>query len=248
MPKRGSDGFTPASLGALAALMGVYVFVFIRWNHLIDWALGMDWLLAVIWITMTGLLVWNVDPKRDLPLVLVAACGGLVIEWWGTNTRLWEYFTRERPPPWIIPAWPVAAVAVDRLALMLDARLPSLPKGVLAAAYWTMVPAFVVGMGAFLWPSVHETSSKVVLALMVGVTLTPGALRRDVVLFFAGAGLGVFLEYWGTSRACWTYYTAQVPPPVAVVAHGFASLAFARGVALAGWATGLAPAAPQAAS
>ena len=40
--------------------------------------------------------------------------------------------------------------------------------------------------------------------------------------------LGIFLEYWGTIRECWTYYTGQVPPPAAVVAHGFAALAFAR--------------------
>ena len=48
------------------------------------------------------------------------------------------------------------------------------------------------------------------------------------MLFLAGTSVGVFLEYWGTCRQCWTYYTHQVPPPIAVVAHGFAALAFNR--------------------
>ena len=42
----------------------------------------------------------------------------------------------------------------------------------------------------------------------------------------------VFLEYWGTSRGCWTYYTGETPPLIAAIAHGFASVAFARGAAV----------------
>jgi len=44
----------------------------------------------------------------------------------------------------------------------------------------------------------------------------------------AGAGLGYFLELWGTTRQRWTYYTAQTPPFFAVVAHGMAAVAFWR--------------------
>ncbi len=67
---------------------------------------------------------------------------------------------------------------------------------------------------------------------MIGVWLWRPRPDRDLVLFVAGAGMGVFLEYWGTSRKCWTYWTAEIPPPVAVFAHGFASIAFSRAVTL----------------
>jgi hypothetical protein len=67
-----------------------------------------------------------------------------------------------------------------------------------------------------------------VFFLMIALALYSTLPRRDVLVFFSGAGLGIFLEYWGTSRLCWIYYTEQVPPPIAVLAHGFAALAFAR--------------------
>ena len=44
----------------------------------------------------------------------------------------------------------------------------------------------------------------------------------------AGMVLGYFLEYWGTSRACWTYYTRETPPFLTVMAHGYGQVLFAR--------------------
>ena len=49
--------------------------------------------------------------------------------------------------------------------------------------------------------------------------------------FVAGTALGYFLERWGTTRECWTYYTRELPPVFAVLAHGMAAVAF--------WRTGL---------
>jgi hypothetical protein len=49
-----------------------------------------------------------------------------------------------------------------------------------------------------------------------------------VLIFAAGAGLGYFLERWGTTRECWMYYTHQTPPLFAVLAHGLAAVAFWR--------------------
>ena len=40
--------------------------------------------------------------------------------------------------------------------------------------------------------------------------------------------MGYFLELWGTTRECWTYYTFQKPPLFAVLAHGMAAVAFWR--------------------
>jgi hypothetical protein len=155
--------------------------------------------------------------------------GGLLIEAWGTLTEIWSYYTAERPPLWIIPAWPVAALTIDRLAALVD---PVLPRRGARALWWLLLPPFVVYMTWFAWPTAAMPATQVAVAGMLVVLALPSDAREDVALFVAGAGLGWFLEYWGTSRWCWRYYTHEVPPLAAVLAHGFASVAFARGAAL----------------
>lgn len=214
----------------LIVLLSVCSAVGINWQHLLQPGQLQDPLLIGIWLVMIGLIVWQPDAKRDVPLAIVALCGGAVIEWWGTNTTLWWYFTKERPPLWILPAWPVAAIAIDRLCQLARAALPVLGRA--GGLYWVLVPAFVVLMTRFLWPSIHEPASWVVVGLMGVVTATGVRRDRDVALFLVGAAAGIFLEYWGTSRQCWTYYTRQTPPLEAILAHGFASIAFARGADL----------------
>jgi hypothetical protein len=66
------------------------------------------------------------------------------------------------------------------------------------------------------------------LLLCALIILTPGNRRSALILFAAGAGLGYFLELWGTTRECWTYYTRETPPLFAVLAHGMAATAFWR--------------------
>lgn len=222
------SGYDRRSAVALLAVAVTCLAVAVNWWHLIDWDAGMDWLLAGIWVFMTLLLTWRVDPRRDLPLVLVGGLGGAVIEWWGTQSVLWVYYTDERPPAWILPAWPISALAIVRIHEMLRRAAPVLER--LGAAYWLVVPGFVALMTRFLWVRIEVPASQVVVALMVLVTVVGARPRRDLSLFLAGAALGVFLEYWGTSRRCWTYYTGEVPPVEAALAHGFATLSFARGV------------------
>lgn len=230
------QGYTRRSAVALALLFAVYTAVGVNWFHLLDLSRGMDWLLAGIWLFMTAVLSWDVRPRRDLPLVLVGFLGGLVIEAWGTQTNLWFYFTRERPPVWILPAWPVAALTVDRIGRVLEVLVPRVD---LRLVYWTALPLFVAAMTRFLWPSIDLWMSQVVLVLMVVTTLSPQRVRDDVLLFLAGSALGVFLEYWGTSRRCWTYYSREIPPVEAIFAHGFASVAFLRGTWILGRLTRL---------
>jgi hypothetical protein len=219
---------------ALGVLFALYVSVAVNWWELIDFSRGMDWLLAGIWAFMTALLVWDVDPKKDVPLAVVGFFGGLVIEWWGTTTNLWHYYTAERPPIWILPAWPVAALAIDRIARVLDHVVPPLRSRV---PFWLLAGGFTVAMTRFTEPSWGILSTQVVTGLMLVVTATVREPRRETIIFIGGALLGVFLEYWGTSRWCWTYYTKEIPPWEAVVAHGFASVAFTRGTQLwAAWA------------
>lgn len=231
------DGYDRRSLIALGVLVTTGAIVGYRWSDLIDASGGMDWLLLGTWVAMAALLTWQVSARRDLILLAVGFVGGGVIEWWGTTSRIWTYFTLERPPLWILPAWPIAALAIDRLARVLDRALVEFRPQPIAeswfkTAYWALLPSFVIAMAAFAWHTVTLTSTLVVLCTMVGITLHCPMPRRDVTIFVAGSLLGVFLEYWGTSRECWTYYTGQVPPPVAAFAHGFASVAFGRGASL----------------
>ena len=64
---------------------------------------------------MSLTIVARADLRTDGLIVLVATVGGLVIEAWGTQTNLWFYYTSERPPLWIIPAWPIATLSIDRI-------------------------------------------------------------------------------------------------------------------------------------
>jgi len=52
--------------------------------------------------------------------------------------------------------------------------------------------------------------------------------KAMLLTFIAGSILGYFLELWGTTRLCWSYYTLQTPPIFAVLAHGMAAVAFWR--------------------
>jgi hypothetical protein len=210
-------------IGIVVALCFLYASVGWRYRELVEPEYVADGLLWGLWVVMTGAIAWRFRLVEDGSLMLVAAAGGFVIEWWGTNTNLWHYFTRERPPLWIVPAWPVATIVIDRMAGVSSRWLSRLAFG-----YWAILPAFVIVMTSFAWPTVDVFATRVVIALMIGVVVMRATPERDVTLFVCGSLLGIVLEYWGTSRQCWTYYSGEVPPPEAVFAHGFASVAFGR--------------------
>ena len=66
------------------------------------------------------------------------------------------------------------------------------------------------------------------LLLVLFLVVTPTDHRFALLTFLAGAGLGYFLEYWGTTRECWAYYTLQKQPIFSILAHGMAAVAFWR--------------------
>lgn len=219
------SGYDRRSLFVAVGLIGGYLAIGFIWRRYLDLSLGIDWLLVGIWAFMTALGCWGISPRRELFRAAIGFGGGLYIEAWGTVTNLWWYFTAERPPLWILPAWPVAAITVDRLARALDVVLPEADWRWL---WWGLLPSFVVMMTIFISPYLSEPLTMLSVAAMLGVLVIPGDTRQDVTLMVAGAGLGIFLEYWGTSRHCWNYYTGEIPPLAAVLAHGFASVSFQR--------------------
>jgi hypothetical protein len=191
-----------------------------------------DWLLLSIFFVMSLLLMAKADIKKDLPIIFVGLAGGLVIESWGTQTELWFYYTFERPPLWIIPAWPIASLSIDRLYQLLNAKSEKIPSKIFQISYWLIFIGFYIYMLYFIWPTLDKSLTIMALFLCAFIILTPVNQRAMLLTFIAGSGLGYFLELWGTTRYCWTYYTFQTPPFFAVLAHGMAAVAFWRVVQL----------------
>jgi hypothetical protein len=196
----------------------------------------MDWLLLGIFGFMSLTIIARANLKTDLLIIFVGIFGGLAIESWGTHTNLWHYYTAERPPLWIIPAWPIASLSIDRITRSLDWGIEQIIKRIRLAThyspftilYWLIFASFLTMMLVFVSPTFDKSFTWLSLILCTLLILTPTDHRFALLTFIAGSGLGYYLELWGTTRECWTYYTFQKPPLFAVLAHGMAAVAFWR--------------------
>jgi len=191
------------------------------------WA-QVDWLLIGIFLVMSLLIMSGADLRTDAWIVFVATLGGLTIEAWGTQTLLWTYYTSERPPLWIVPAWPIATLAIDRICRVLAALIRRVPEKWIARLFWIVFGGFYALMMVFTRNTFDKPFTLAALLLCALIILSPSGKRSALILFAAGTGLGYFLELWGTTRECWTYYTRETPPLFAVLAHGMAAAAFWR--------------------
>lgn len=210
------------------------VLALIDWDG--AWWLYMDWLLLGIFLFMSVTIVARANLKTDVLIVFVGVCGGLAIESWGTQTNLWHYYTAERPPLWIIPAWPIASLSIDRITRFMDwfiKRMENLAgepihHSLFRALYWIIFASFLILMLVFVSPTFGKSYTLLSILLCALLILTPTDHRFALLTFIAGSGLGYYLELWGTTRQCWTYYTLETPPLFAVLAHGMAAVAFWR--------------------
>jgi len=250
-------GWTRSSYTLLSGfLLTVFLIAYIWWPlaedalAYVDWSgpwwLYFDWLLVGIFLVMSLLIMAFADIKVDTWIVFVGFVGGLVIESWGTQTEIWWYYTSERPPLWIIPAWPIASLSIDRIVLIVQKWFP--PKNYptsqenqdcqpeyhyqqstfVKLMYWIVFLGFFAMMINFIYPTMDKSLTVMAVLLVAFLILTPTDHRLATLTFIAGSGLGYFLEYWGTTRECWTYYTLEKPPVFAVLAHGMAAVAFWR--------------------
>ena len=226
--------------------LAVAYFAYVDWSS--QWWRYIDWLLIGIFGFMSITIISHANLKRDLLIIFVGTCGGLAIESWGTQTNLWHYYTAERPPLWIIPAWPIASLSIDRITRALDFlttkactepgrsdtkeheenNVVKVVPFVFRAFYWLTFTSFLSLMLIFVAPTFDKSFTWLSLGLCILLILTPTDYRYAWLTFIAGAGLGYYLELWGTTRECWTYYTYQTPPLFAVLAHGMAAVAFWR--------------------
>jgi hypothetical protein len=252
-------GWTPASsmlLGGFFLVCGLIAYIwwplakealsYIDWNG--PWWFTIDWLLIGIFAFMSLSIIAQANLKHDVLIIFVGMFGGLVIESWGTQTNLWHYFTAERPPLWIIPAWPIASLSIDRITRSLNRVVAGITKkywevnrkedretthhrqkinpSAFKILYYSIFSSFFGLMLYFVLPFLGKPTTIMALLLVVLVVVTVRDHRNAVLIFLSGSGLGYFLEQWGTSRQCWTYYTCQTPPVFAVLAHGMAAVAF----------------------
>ena len=204
-------------------------FAFVDWNG--DWWRYIDWLLINIFAFMSITIITRAHLKTDLLIVFVGICGGLAIESWGTQTNLWHYYTAERPPLWIVPAWPIASLSIDRITRFLNwavERQTTNLQSLVSVLYWLTFIPFLFLMLIFVAPTFDKSYTWLALLLCTLLILTPTDHRFALLTFFAGSGLGYYLELWGTTRQCWTYYTYQTPPLFAVLAHGMVAVVFWR--------------------
>jgi hypothetical protein len=227
--------------------LAVDYFAYVDWTG--PWWRYIDWLLIAIFAFMSITIIARADLKTDLLIIFVGICGGLAIESWGTQTNLWFYYTDERPPLWIIPAWPIASLSIDRISKFLDWVIrrfttESTEPGeifrrsfsmrfvnsavMFRVLYWLTFASFLSLMIIFVAPTFDKSYTSLSLILCILLIFTPTDHRFALLTFLAGAGLGYYLELWGTTRQCWTYYTYETPPLFAILAHGMAAVAFWR--------------------
>jgi hypothetical protein len=130
----------------------------------------------------------------------------------------------------------MASLSIDRIVRLMrtmDDRQPTPGSTTIVhrlwpIVYWLIFPAFYALMLTFVWPTVDKSLTVMAIILVGFLILTPTNHRVAVLTFVAGSALGYFLELWGTTRECWTYYTLAKPPLFAVLAHGMAAVAFWR--------------------
>lgn len=229
------QGFDRKSRQVLLLFAGVGLAAAVIWREHVSFRPeDIDPLLGACWVGMAALATHRVSPRHDAHLAAVAFAGGALIEAWDTRAGLWVYFTNEQPPLFILPAWPAAALATERVVRALGARAPALPARAWPPLYVLTMIAVVAAIGLWSRPGWGHPLTWVAGLCVLITALSSGDPRADLTRLVAGSLVGIPLEYWGTSRACWVYYSGETPPPVAVLAHGFATIAFARGVAFSG--------------
>lgn len=183
------------------------------------------------------------EPARDLPIVLAAALFGWAAEAWGTRTGLWTYYTGERPPLWIVPAWFIGALVIDRASRRAQGLLDRLPSDSWREnLWWAWQAAFWSVYLLFSAPGLANPAG-IALTLLLAWALLLSRKPGDTALLLTGSACVFFADLWGTTNNCWRYHVGTSPLSVAFgISYGalFDSALVLAAVKAAGAAAGLA--------
>jgi len=149
----------------------------------------------------------RVDPRVDLTVLALAAVAGWCAEAWGTRLGLWTYYTRETPPLWIVPAWSLGALVIDRMSDHASRLLaPRLDTRGAALLYGGLVVLTVVVFAAFSRPVLtHPATVALAAALLAGFAIKPDP-KAAVPVLLTGFVCVFFADLWGTTNHCWRYH------------------------------------------
>ncbi len=174
-----------------------------RWRILAEMLLfgGLLWM---------GLRVIPIDPRprHDACVVLFSLVVGTVVETWGTRQGFWHYYTAEKPPFWILPIWPLGALAVDRLAAAAEVRWGRrLNPQFYKQAYGLLVGLSFLAAVGFLRSRLMVAGTFVFLAWLMACWIVKPRWRSDFWILAVGMTFILLGDFWGTTNGCWTYYT-----------------------------------------
>lgn len=184
---------------------------------------------AVLFSGILAVTAWLIPSRvriaHDAAAVLAAAGVGLAAEAWGTRHGLWRYYTGEKPPLWIVPAWCLGALLIERAAFLAESRWGRLLEPPVAgAAYGLLAAACAATILTFCRSWLCEPATWAILALVAGSLFMGVSGRRDFWLLASGLAMVFFADLWGTTNRCWAY-AWQGPGPGGVlrgVAFGMA--------------------------
>lgn len=173
-----------------------------RWRVLGEIVL-LSGILAMTW----RVLLWRMEPRRDALVAVLALAAGWSVEAWGTRSGLWAYYTGEEPPLWIVPAWPLGALVVGRLAELGQGLWErAAGRAISKRGYWLLAGAGLAIMFVMLRPVLIQAQGAVMLLLMAAVLAYRPDHGRDAWVLAAGFASVFFADVWGTTNNCWRYY------------------------------------------
>lgn len=176
---------------------------------------------ALLLAILAGTVHWlsrGPSPRRDARLALTAAALGAAAEAWGTRTGLWTYYTAEAPPLWIVPAWALGAVIVDRVhaGLRISSmarRTGALPRAAARLLHILLGTAALAVCVLFARPAWGRPATWAILAGLAAAAFWRAEPRDAVRRLAVGAGLVVFADLWGTLSECWRYHLQRPGSP-----------------------------------
>lgn len=209
---------------AWAAAAGLMLAVALWRQDLVAEAARVTWLqlqaggprrskLLVEIVLFTGILLYTLrvipegaEPRRDALRVVLALAAGWAAEAWGTRLGLWRYYTGEKPPLWIVPAWALGAVVVERTAVRWSTPFVGMAARPRRALYGAAASAMLAVVAGFAWPTASQPATWAVFTAVAAALFWRADPGRDLPILAAGLMCVLFADTWGTTNGCWRYW------------------------------------------